>query len=102
VNETWMCQITPNDLNEDGGGRNSTLLSILEDTCSAPASEIWKINCADNCTWTSNQSVLGNVTITNTGTLNLSAYWNFTGSDQYVTIEDSSCELDIYPDAGFA
>jgi len=70
-------------------------------TCTAPASGTWNVSCADNCNWTTAQDVPGNMTIYGSGTLSLSALFTFTGSDQYVTMNTSGCELDIYPGGGF-
>jgi hypothetical protein len=61
-------------------------------TCTPPATGNWIIDCAANCTWTSNLTIPGNITINGTGILNLSALWNFTGSNQKISIY-SKCKL---------
>jgi len=64
------------------------------DTCTAPASGNWAVNCADNCDWTTAQNVPANITISGSGHLALSSIFTFTGSNQYINI-GSGCLLEI-------
>ncbi len=56
------------------------------DTCTAPASGNWAVDCSDNCDWTTPQNVPGNVTMTGSGHLTLSDIFTFTGLKQYIII----------------
>jgi hypothetical protein len=62
------------------------------DTCTAPASGNWAITCSDNCTWSTNQVVPANITMTGSGFTRLLANWTFTGSSQYINI-GSGCQF---------
>ncbi len=98
--DVWSCKVTPVNGSGYGAEKESLSLDLVNATCYAPASGNWFIDCSSYCNWTTNQTVVGNITIYNAGTLNLSASWNFTETDQYIEIEDS-CEIDIYSGGGF-
>ena len=71
-------------------------VTFNRNSCGAPDSGLWTINCWDNCTWDSNQDVPGDVHINGTGgELNLNANLHFTGSDQIIWIDN--CTLNINP-----
>jgi len=58
-----------------------------EDTCTPPATGNYAVTASDNCQWTENDNIPGNVTISGTGSLSLSANWTFTGNNQYIFID---------------
>jgi len=70
------------------------------DSCTAPGTGNWTIEAGDNCTWTTNQSIPGNMTldlggVCTSGLLTLNATFNFTSINQFIIIKNSSIELDI-------
>ena len=79
-------------------GENTATLTVQEtpsDTCTAPASGDWNVNCSDNCTWDTDTIVPGNMTITDSGHLTLSANLTFNwGTSAMDTGE--YLKLDIY------
>jgi hypothetical protein len=53
-------------------------ISIIEaDTCTAPSSGNWAINCSNNCSWTEDFAVPDNITISGSGTLTWNANMTF-------------------------
>lgn len=64
------------------------------DTCTAPVSGDWNVNCSDYCNWSSAQDVPGNIVIGTTGVLTLSNNFTFTGSNQEISVP-SGCTLVI-------
>ncbi len=64
------------------------------DTCTAPGSGTWNVDCADNCNLNTAQDVPGDMLLAGTGTTRLSAALTFTGTGQELTI-NSSCTLSI-------
>lgn len=66
--------------------------TIVSDTCTAPASDDWNIDCADNCVWTSQQDIPDNVSITGEGQLTLKDTWNFIKTHWKIYKEDG-CKL---------
>ena len=66
--------------------------TIVSDTCTAPASDDWNIDCADNCVWTSQQDIPDNVSITGEGQLTLKDAWNFIKTHWKIYKEDG-CKL---------
>ncbi len=76
-----------------------TLTITAADTCTAPGSGNWAVTCSDNCSWNTNQNVPGNVTMTGTGELVLSANLTFTGSGQYIFL-NSGCNFTIESGGG--
>ena len=85
--------------NQTGPEENQII--IPSNSCTPPKSGNWEIFCSDGCSWTVNQTVPGNMSITGSGELNLSAYLVFVNKDQYITITPK-CQLNIFPDGGFA
>ena len=71
-----------------------TWKEIIVDTCTAPGSGNWAVDCLDNCTFDANQDVPGNMTINGAGQLTLSKNLTFTGSDQHISI-GSGCDFVI-------
>ncbi len=65
-----------------------------EDTCTAPGSGDWKIDCSDNCVLNSPQDVPGDMHLNGAGTIVLSSVMTFTGSNQDFSIA-SGCTMDI-------
>jgi hypothetical protein len=80
--------------------QSKTILIILgiSDTCTAPLSGDWTLNCNDNCTWGSIVQIPANVLIFGSGILYLN--WNFTSTNQYIELNDTNCELDINSSGG--
>ncbi len=67
---------------------------FVADTCTAPGSGNWTIQCSDNCSWATVQNVPGNMYFVGSGTATLSAAFTFTGSNQMLEI-GSGCMLEI-------
>jgi len=65
-----------------------------KDTCTPPASGTWSVDCSDNCSWTTNQVVPGNMSITGSGHLSLSANLTFNSSNQYIFISPG-CTFEV-------
>ncbi len=65
-----------------------------EDTCTAPGSGDWNIDCSDNCVLDSPQDVPGDMHLNGIGTIILSSPLTFTGSNQLFSVA-SGCTLDI-------
>jgi hypothetical protein len=66
----------------------------------------WDLMCSDNCSFSSNININGNVSISGAGnvTFNSGGIWNFTTKGNYVFINKTSgnaCQLNIYPGAGW-
>ena len=76
--------------------------ALVANTCTSPASGNWNINCGDNCSWASNQSIPANVSINGTGNINLSAWWNFQNKKWRIAIkpEGSGCRFKILKEGG--
>lgn len=70
------------------------------DECTAPVSGNWSLSCANNCTWSSAQDIPGNILITDSGLMTLSANLTFTGTNQIINIS-SGCTLNITAGGGF-
>ncbi len=64
------------------------------DTCTAPGSGDWNVDCSDNCVLDSAQDVPGDMHLNGIGTIVLSAPLTFTGSNQIFSVA-SGCTLDI-------
>lgn len=64
------------------------------DTCTAPDSGDWEVDCSDNCTWMVSQNIPANIYIKGEGIINLFAEFNFTNSNQYINI-DQRCIFNI-------
>lgn len=60
------------------------------DTCTPPETGNYEVDAADGCSWTANDDIPGNVTISGSGTVNLFANWTFTGSNQYINVMNGS------------
>ncbi|MBU3912835.1 MAG: hypothetical protein KKE50_01955, partial [Nanoarchaeota archaeon] len=87
--------------NDSAGNVNLSSLSfVLSNTCTPPVAGIWNLLCADNCSYGTAINIPGDVNISGTGLINISANWNFTSSNQYVYVEPG-CELNIYSGGGF-
>ncbi|MGC9309264.1 MAG: hypothetical protein ACP5D2_01040 [Candidatus Nanoarchaeia archaeon] len=69
-------------------------------SCTPPASGIWQLNCSDNCVFSEDINITGDVNISGTGVLNISANWNFNSTGQEVYVYPG-CELNIYSGGGF-
>jgi len=88
------------DWNKTDNSICRTIQTSATDTCTAPASGVWNIDCSDNCVWNTNQTIPDNISITGSGTLSLYSYFIFNGINQYITISPG-CQFDIYPGGGF-
>lgn len=64
------------------------------DPCIPPATGNFSVDCSDYCNWTSADEIPGNITMTGSGLVNLSSAWNFTSSNQRITI-NSGCTFAI-------
>ena len=64
------------------------------DTCTAPGSGDWAIDASDNCVLDTDQDVPGNVHISGTGDIMLTARLTFTAADSIIAI-DQGATLDI-------
>lgn len=67
------------------------------DSCTAPGSGNWAVDCSDYCAWTAgspDDKIPGNVTLSGSGRVILSRGWIFSGLNQWLNI-DSSCDFDI-------
>lgn len=62
-------------------------------SCTAPISGDWLINCADNCIFTTTQIVPANIITYGSGILTINSQFQFSGSNQYVTVQ-SGCRID--------
>ncbi|MBM3234392.1 DUF2341 domain-containing protein [Candidatus Pacearchaeota archaeon] len=82
----------------------SYTVNASADTCTYSGSGNWALNCADNCVFSTTQTIGSgnNITITGTGTLtfNNNGRWAFTGTNQYITIA-SGCTLNINTGGGW-
>ena len=72
----------------------------VNDTCTVPVSGNWAITCSDNCTFSVDQIIPANVTISGNGIITLNANFSWRGSGQYLFV-NSGCELDINRGGGF-
>ena len=66
----------------------------MSDTCTPPASGNYNVDCSDSCSWSSTDDIPGNVTMTGSGTVQLSNAWTFNGTDQYISV-GSGCTFEI-------
>lgn len=57
-----------------------------EDTSITPTSGNWNVNCSDNCSWTTAQDVLANMTLYGTGQTTFISNLTFTNPNQYIFI----------------
>lgn len=64
------------------------------DSCTAPGSGDWAIACSDNCAFDTAQDVPGNIHVSGSGNIMISAPLTFTGSNQIMAV-DSGCTIDI-------
>ncbi len=64
------------------------------DSCTAPGSGDWDVDCSDNCVLDSAQDVVADMHLNGAGTIVLSAPLTFTGSNQIFSVA-SGCALDI-------
>jgi hypothetical protein len=100
TNENGFCDDVYNVINNTAGCTSNNCDYIpysdegIADTCTPPASGNYAVNAVDNCHWVDNDEIPGNVSITGTGNLTLSANWTFTGANQYINI-GSGCSLVI-------
>ena len=60
------------------------------DTCTAPTSGDWTVDASDGCVWSSDQTVLANMTIEGTGTVHLSASLIFNATGQQLNVHKGS------------
>lgn len=69
------------------------------DSCTAPGSGNWNVDCSDNCVINTEQEVPGNLTLTGSGRMILFNNLTFTGNNQYIYV-NSGCEIDINSGGG--
>jgi hypothetical protein len=67
---------------------------VPADTCTAPGSGNWAIDCSDNCVWDGDLSIPGNISMTGTGTLTLNANMDLTSS-KWIIFKEDGCKLVI-------
>ena len=67
------------------------------DTCTAPASGNWDVDCSDNCIWLVPQSVPGNMTLSNCGVSQISTSLLFTGYNQHIYINECCALIVRHP-----
>jgi len=72
---------------EDAGAAN---------TCTAPGSGNWAITCSDNCVWSTDFSVPGNITMIGSGMLIWNANMTFTEPHWEIFKEDG-CSMVVNP-----
>ena len=90
----WNRAITSDERAELYNGGEGFAYPFVVDTCTAPETGVWNIDCSDNCSWTDAQNIPSNITITGSGHLKLSDVFTFVGSNQYISI-GSGCSLEI-------
>ncbi len=71
-----------------------TVSTAPVDSCTAPGSGDWNIDCSDNCVLDSAQDVVADMHLNGIGTIVLSAPLTFTESNQIFSVA-SGCTLDI-------
>lgn len=80
--------------NSGAGRACNDLAAPPADTCTAPGSGDWIVDCADDCQWTTAQDVPANMQLSGTGTVYLSNVFSFTGSNQFIEVTNG-CGLEI-------
>ena len=102
LNKFYECSILASDSFSNSSWFNSS--SVRVNSCGYSGSGIWNLNCSDNCTFTTSQTIPSgnNVSVTGNGrlTFNNGGKWLFTGTNQYISIA-SSCTIGIYSGGGF-
>jgi len=66
----------------------------IVDTCTAPGSGDWNVDCSDNCVLDSAQDVVADMHLNGAGTIVLSAPLTFTGTGSILSV-GSGCTLSI-------
>lgn len=87
-------------------GTNPVVLTLTAsggDTCTYGGSGNWAINCADNCVFTTTQTIgtTNNIYVYGSGTLrfNNNGYWLFSGTNQFIAL-NSGCQFVINSGGG--
>ena len=85
--------------NDSSGNMGQSLytywtVDVAVDSCTAPGSGDWAVDCADGCVLDSAQIVPGNMYLNGVGTIVLSSVMSFQGTDSVLAIV-SGCALDI-------
>lgn len=70
------------------------------DSCTYGGSGNWAVDCSENCTISTSNNALGNLTFSGNGTIAINQQQNFSVGGQYVVV-NSQCTLNIYGDGGF-
>jgi len=71
------------------------------DTCIYTSGN-WALNCNDNCTFSTTQTIDGNITISGNGIMNFlnNSIWKFNSTNQYVSI-NKGCTINIFKGGGW-
>lgn len=102
ITGVYTAQFYCNDSSNNVNNTESVVFEI--NSCVPPTSGNWGIDCSDNCTWTSNQEVPGNITIIGGGKLSLQANFSFTNPPGQIIniISGGGCDFVIYSGGGFS
>lgn len=95
----WGRALSPAELIELWNNGDGWSYTPVVDTCTAPGSGNWEVDCSDNCEWNAPQDVPANMIITGSGHLKLSDIFTFTGLNQYIYIF-AGCLFEILTSGG--
>ena len=95
LDECWLINRSLTD-SEISDIYSNGIGSGVTDTCTPPATGNYDVTASDNCDWTTNDEIPGNISITSSGNLTLRANWTFTGVEQYIFI-DGIVEFAVFP-----
>jgi hypothetical protein len=88
-----------NDTGNQIGSSESRTFQVITNSCIAPSGN-WNLNCSDNCSFTSNQKVAGNITITGIGHIDIKSNFTFNSTNQYIKMYPG-CQINRYPGSRF-
>jgi len=77
-----------------------TVNSSVADSCTAPTSGNWIVQCSDYCNWSTNQIIPANITFNATGIVRILANFSFNSTNQYAIVR-SGCKIISKSGGGF-